>query len=48
MPLKKGKSDETRSDNIRTLIGEGYQPNQAIAIAYEKAKKGKKEKKGKK
>ena len=48
MPLKKGKSAETISDNIGKLRGEGYPHNQAIAIAMDKARKKKKAKKQKK
>lgn len=42
MPLKKGKSKKVISDNIRELIGTGRPRKQAIAIALNKAKKGKK------
>lgn len=42
MPLKKGKGKKTIRKNIRTLIGEGRPKDQAVAIAYDKAKKGKK------
>ena len=50
MPLKKGSSDETISENIRRLMREGYPQDQAIAIAYRNAgrsrkKKGKSKKK---
>lgn len=34
MPLKKGKSSKTRSDNIAELIRAGHSPEQAAAIAY--------------
>lgn len=37
MPLLSGSSAKTRSDNIATLIREGYPPKQAAAIAYRKA-----------
>lgn len=40
MPLKEGKSDEVRSQNIRELINSGYPANQAEAIAYKKAGEG--------
>lgn len=41
MPLKKGRSKQVISENIRTLIREGVKPKQAAAIAYEKARKRK-------
>ena len=34
MPLKKGSSDETRSENIREMIEAGHDPKQAAAAAY--------------
>ena len=37
MPLKKGKSKKVVSENIKTEIQAGKQPNQAIAIAMSKA-----------
>jgi hypothetical protein len=37
MPLQTGSSSATISKNIATLIREGYPPDQAKAIAYEKA-----------
>lgn len=45
MPLSKGSSKKTMQKNIRTLIGEGYKPKQAVAIAYSVAGKSKKKKK---
>lgn len=45
MPLKKGASNKTRSENIRKLVKEGRPRDQAAAAAYriqreERAKKG--------
>ena len=47
MPLKKGQSQQTISDNIRTEYEAGYPRKQAIAIAYNEAglARSKKEKK---
>lgn len=42
MPLKKGKSPKTISDNIKTEMSHGKPKNQAIAIALSNAKKQKK------
>jgi len=39
MPLKSGYSKQTVSDNIATLMDEGYPQNQAVAIALENARK---------
>jgi hypothetical protein len=37
VPLKKGKSAKTRSENIGELIRSGFPKKQAAAIAYSKA-----------
>jgi len=39
VPLKTGYSQTTISANIRQLIKEGYDREQAIAIALDKARK---------
>jgi hypothetical protein len=39
MPLKKGCSNAVISANIEKLINEGYPQKQAIAIAYDSARK---------
>lgn len=42
MPLKEGSTKEVISYNIKELINSGFKPDQAKAIAYNKAGKGKK------
>ena len=48
MPLSSGKSQEDISHNIRKLRDEGYPHKQAIAIAMDKAGRGRSKKKSKK
>lgn len=48
MPLVKGKAASSRkgfSDNVRREMNEGKPQNQAVAIAYSEARRGKGNKK---
>jgi len=48
MPLKKGKSNKTRQENIKKEIDSGKPIKQAVAIGYAEQRKAKaKSKKGK-
>ncbi len=43
MPLKKGRSDKTRGENIKREIEAGKPPKQAEAIGYAVQRKARKE-----
>lgn len=45
MPLHEGSDDDTIAKNIAKLIEEGYPQKQAVAIAYRKAGRSRKDKK---
>ena len=45
MPLKQGKSRKVVSENISELRHSGYKEDQAVAIALNTARRGKKRKK---
>jgi uncharacterized protein YdaT len=44
MPLQSGSTDEDIKANIRKLIREGYSQDQAVAIAFRKAGKSRRNK----
>lgn len=44
MPLKKGRSKKVIGENIGELIKSGRPRKEAVAIAYDKAGKGRKKK----
>jgi hypothetical protein len=46
MPLKKGSSDKTKSQNISEFIKSGRPKDQAVAIAHEEQRRAKRKKKG--
>lgn len=47
MPLMHGSSQDVISENIRELVNSGRDQKQAVAIAYNKAGKGRKKRKKK-
>lgn len=44
MPLEHSKSEKSFKKNLRTLLDEGYEQKQALAIAFDVKRKGKKKK----
>jgi hypothetical protein len=38
MPLKKGKSEKTKSENIKEMMASGHSQKQSIAAALNKAR----------
>jgi hypothetical protein len=45
MPLKKGTSNKTRSENIREMVKAGYPQKQAAAASYRQQRDAKRKKK---
>lgn len=45
MPLKKGTSRATFSENVREMVRAGHPQNQAVAAAYRQQRQGRKRKK---
>jgi hypothetical protein len=41
MPLRAGRSADTRNKNIREMINSGHPPKQAVAAAYRKQRESK-------
>jgi len=48
MPLKNGAAKRTIAENIAELIRSGRKREQAVAIAYDKARKNKRKRKSRK
>lgn len=48
MPLSKGTSSKSRSQNIAELIKAGHSKDQAVAIAYKTQREAQAKKRGKK
>lgn len=44
MPLKRGSSDKTRSENISEMVRAGHPRNQAIAASYSQQRKSRRKK----